>query len=173
MKSTILIDDREKAGWYKILAANFNVIIKRLETGDYSIDGYEDIILIERKSGWEEIAQNLSSISEKKRFMKNLSRLSKVDYPMIVIEDSISRLNFAKFWSPYITPEYIWNWMFKVSVELRVPIFFIPRNPQKSAAMISSLFINLERFTKSKRFKGGSFQWKTEIMRNLKEEEEA
>lgn len=61
-------------------------ITRKLDTGDYTIEGYEDKLIIERKHSVSEIAFNLGL--DKKRFEKELERMQgKMAY--IVCEFSI------------------------------------------------------------------------------------
>ncbi|KKL07877.1 hypothetical protein LCGC14_2581580, partial [marine sediment metagenome] len=56
---TIHWDDREKVGRWHIDHFQFKFVKKRLSVGDYTIKGYEDIIAVERKSGFKELIGNL------------------------------------------------------------------------------------------------------------------
>ena len=49
------------------------MIDRKLDTGDYSIEGLEDKICIERKGCVEELAINLGS--KKKTFLKEIERM--------------------------------------------------------------------------------------------------
>ena len=49
MNFVIVRDDREKQGW-EFAAYPNEVTVQRMETGDYTIAGYEDVFAIERKS---------------------------------------------------------------------------------------------------------------------------
>jgi len=64
-----------------------DVVVKTLNTGDYSIQGYEDQIAFERKS-----CQDLFSTlgSGHKRFKKELERAQTMDYFCIIIESSFT-----------------------------------------------------------------------------------
>ena len=70
---TVIKDTREQEGYY---FGKFNtcagMVERKLDTGDYSIEGMEDKICIERK-GCVELAQNLGS--KKTTFMKEIERM--------------------------------------------------------------------------------------------------
>tara|TARA_B110000881_G_C18067819_1_gene267338 strand:- start:36 stop:452 length:417 start_codon:yes stop_codon:yes gene_type:complete len=78
----VITDSREKHP-YKFK----NSITKKLETGDYSIEGYEYLVCVERKTK----ADAYGTIGNgRSRFIKELERMSELDYSAIVIESSLS-----------------------------------------------------------------------------------
>lgn len=85
---TILIDSREKLPYF---FADYTCGFKRagLHTGDYSIEGYESQIAIERKSK-EDLYMSLGR--ERDRFEREFQRLSKFEYAALIIESSLSGL---------------------------------------------------------------------------------
>lgn len=79
----IIRDTREKDGWdFPESNSCAGMIIKKLDTGDYSLKGYEDMICIERKKSSGEIANNISQM----RFKKELERMRNFKYRFIVCE---------------------------------------------------------------------------------------
>lgn len=90
---TIVIDNREKApfrfaGMRQRESKGGRVIIPRIEsralpTGDYSIDGFEQRIAVERKSKSDLYA---SISGERGRFEREFERLSEFDFAACVIE---------------------------------------------------------------------------------------
>lgn len=73
----VIKDTREQAGW------DFpNMEVGTLSTGDYSLRGYEDIFIVERKGSTGEFSHNLTE----KRFERELERLNKIDFPFVVLE---------------------------------------------------------------------------------------
>lgn len=85
----IVVDTREqKPLWQK------NIITKGLKTGDYSIEGFEDKIAIERKS----VADLFGSLSRgHARFKKELERAQSLDFFAIVVEGSIDDIYNKNF----------------------------------------------------------------------------
>lgn len=57
-------------------------VVKKLATGDYSIEGLEKIVSIERKKYVSELAQNLSDA----RFHREMDRMTQFKYKMILCE---------------------------------------------------------------------------------------
>ena len=80
----IVIDSREQKPLQ--FPIEVDCIIRGMKTGDYTIDGYEDRILVERKA-LGDLVNCLTS--DRNRFRKQLARLKKVPYRCIVIESSL------------------------------------------------------------------------------------
>jgi hypothetical protein len=76
---TIIIDTREQLPWE---FGYHSTSHQKLDTGDYSIAGFEDVLAIERKRSVSEIANNLSE----SRFLDVLDRMSKIRYSFILLE---------------------------------------------------------------------------------------
>jgi ERCC4-type nuclease len=79
---TIIVDTREQMPW----EFGFHTTSKKkLNTGDYSIEGMESIFTIERKMSVSEIATNITE----NRFKDVLERLSKIPHAYIIMEFNI------------------------------------------------------------------------------------
>jgi ERCC4-type nuclease len=79
----VLIDDREKR---PLPLPNSRV--QRLEgCGDYSLEGFEDVVRVERKSLGD---LYMCVGSERERFKRSLAKLAKLPYRAIVIEASFA-----------------------------------------------------------------------------------
>lgn len=59
-----------------------------LATGDYTIEGYEEDLIIERKGSIGEFANNLCQ----KRFMRELDRLEEFKWPFLLLEFELNDL---------------------------------------------------------------------------------
>jgi hypothetical protein len=101
---TILIDSREKhkllfPSWItlyfdrigKIQPVHIETKVSRMVAGDYAIEGYEDVCLIETKRSLRELHSNIGPGSWP-RVCKALKRLSKCQYPYLVLEMTPSEL---------------------------------------------------------------------------------
>lgn len=80
---TVIIDTREQQPWS---FEHYAVAHKKLDTGDYSIEGMETKLAIERKKSVNEIANNVTE----KRFKDVLERLSSFEYAFILLEFNIN-----------------------------------------------------------------------------------
>lgn len=81
----ILKDTKEKEGhgWRWIKSRTFRGMESRgLKTGDYTIEGLEDVLAIERKGSIAEWAQNITQ----KRFERELIRLDEIPHAWILLE---------------------------------------------------------------------------------------
>lgn len=87
-----LRDTREHAnhGWqFNKTKECDGTIEKKLNYGDYSIEGFEDSVVIERKGSPGELINNLFS-PDKDRFIRELENLSKFKRAWVLCEFSIS-----------------------------------------------------------------------------------
>jgi ERCC4-type nuclease len=86
-KPTIVVDTREKQPWYWEDDDAFEeVVYKKLDGGDYSIEGMEDIIVIERKATVDELFTNFTK--DKKRIIAEFDRLQDHRFKIIVVEET-------------------------------------------------------------------------------------
>jgi ERCC4-type nuclease len=115
---TILIDTREQVPF---ALSGYTTRTVTLRTGDYSIDGYEDKVAVERKS--KEDAYGCVGTG-RKRFTDCLERLAALDRAAIVIERSIEDFDQSppartKIDSRMAIGSYI-SW----SCKYRIPVFW-------------------------------------------------
>ena len=90
-KFVVIQDTREKNGWnFDIYDSCVGTLSKGLKTGDYTIEGREDFLIIERKATTAELALNLGK--KRVQFEAELERMMSFQYPYIVCEFSESRL---------------------------------------------------------------------------------
>lgn len=80
---TIIIDTREQQPWG---FEEYVVAHKKLDTGDYSIEGLQDIFAIERKKSINEIANNIVE----PRFKDVLARMGQLKYSFFLLEFSMT-----------------------------------------------------------------------------------
>lgn len=79
---TIVVDTREQMPWE---FGYHTTSKKKLDTGDYSIEGMESLFTIERKMSVSEIATNITE----NRFKDVLNRLSKIPHAYMIMEFDI------------------------------------------------------------------------------------
>ena len=85
----IVVDTREQKPWD--FNDSFNITKAKLDTGDYSIEGLEHLVCIERKSSVNEVSNNITE----KRFKDVLDRMAGFPHPHILFEfDLHDILNF-------------------------------------------------------------------------------
>jgi ERCC4-type nuclease len=76
---TVIIDTREQQPWS---FENYTVANRKLDTGDYSVEGLEEILCIERKQSVSEFANNITE----PRFKDVVERMSKYKYSFLLLE---------------------------------------------------------------------------------------
>jgi DNA excision repair protein ERCC-4 len=81
-KHTVLIVDTREQRPYTFAGA----LTRTLHTGDYSVEGLEDSVAIERKS----VSDLLGCIGGgRERFERELERLGRMPYPTLIVEASL------------------------------------------------------------------------------------
>lgn len=91
MDYIIIKDTREQLGWeFKPYGNCKGMEIDTLKTGDYTIKGYEDVVIIERKRSVEEIANNLGKKFE--QFEAEMERMSTIPNAYILCEFNLQTL---------------------------------------------------------------------------------
>ena len=123
---TIIIDTREQKPWTFESHAIANT---KLDTGDYSIEGLENILCIERKRNVAEIANNITE----DRFKDVIDRIKTYKFPFILLEFNINDvLRYPigstipkKLWSKIrISPQYIMKHLIDMQVEHNIHVIF-------------------------------------------------
>lgn len=88
---TIIRDTREQTGWkFNRSLPCLGTVERALKTGDYSIEGYEDRFVIERKGSVQEVWNNLTSKEDWPRFQAELERLEEIEFPFLICEFHVS-----------------------------------------------------------------------------------
>lgn len=142
----ILIDSREQ----KPLRFVTESITRKLDTGDYSLDNFEDRLCIERKGSLSEFYGNLTT----KRFWNELERMKSIPFRYLILEFPLSDVdNFPhslglskKIWSKMkVSPKYIHSCIKKIQFDYKVITLFV-NNRTKSAHIIYDI---MQRFYES------------------------
>jgi len=147
---TIIIDTREQIPWE---FGYHNTAKMKLDTGDYSIQGYEDTIAIERKKSVSELATNLSE----SRFKDVLERLSKIKHPYMVFEfdiDEVYRFPVGsdipkRLWDKLrISGNYIVKRLIEIQLEYNIQIIFCGDASNAERYTVSLMKRIYERYNK-------------------------
>jgi ERCC4-type nuclease len=136
----IIIDTREQAPLkFRKSKKIDGIITKKLDTGDYSVEGYEDKIAIERKSP-EDFLGTMGRGN--KRFQKELKRAMRLDYFAIVIEAPYTVLRDKMFeggryskMRPDVALKIMWTLIHKY----RIQVFFCNGSAEASAIVRGAL----------------------------------
>ena len=95
MSYRIIQDDREKNG-YDSFPGEQEVVTKRLETGDYTIEGFEDTFAVERKS-LDDLANSCGT--NRDRFEAEIKRAQDLEEFVVVIEAHQHEVKPHNYWS--------------------------------------------------------------------------
>lgn len=88
---TVIKDTREQEGYYfKQHNTCAGMVERKLDTGDYSIEGLEDKLCIERKGCVEELAINLGQ--KKYAFLEEIDRMAPFPHKFLILEFSLEDL---------------------------------------------------------------------------------
>lgn len=99
--NTIIIDTREKNPF---AFANYDTEVSTLKTGDYSLKGLEDQIVLERKS----MSDFYSSVT-KKRFWNEMERMSQIPHAYLILEFGTS--DIMRFPHGSGIPKKVWKYL--------------------------------------------------------------
>lgn len=129
----IIIDSREQRPWS--FDSSVKTVRKGLVTGDYSIEGYEQLICVERKS-LDDCVQ--SFVGGWQLFARRLRRMSAMDHAAVVVEASIEQL-MAKAYMGDTLPQSVRGKIHRAFIDFGVPTLFIPDRAQ-AADWVQSMF---------------------------------
>lgn len=144
-KFCILRDSREKEGkgWNFRSSANCSgVITRKLETGDYSLLHYEDLIMIERKT----IGDLWGTLTHgRERFIKEMERAQ--DYPVryLVIEGTLADINRGFRYSK-VRPEFIFASLTSLQIKYGIHVIFTHKDTKVAQAYVRKLLAKLFQY---------------------------
>ena len=99
-KFKVIIDTREQQPWEFERCATAS---RKLDTGDYSVEGLEDILCIERKKSVSEIANNVTE----KRFKDVIDRMTKYKHAFLILEFDLEDIYRYPIGSN--VPKHMWD----------------------------------------------------------------
>lgn len=117
---TIIIDTREKQPYAFNVSKALSVRAK-LQTGDYSLQGYEKMVALERKS----LADYVKTVTlDRRRFCEELKRMTKIPWTAIVVEGTLEDI-FTRRYDSGIHPMSIYGATLDLIVTWAIPVFFL------------------------------------------------
>jgi predicted DNA-binding protein len=148
---TVIKDTREQDGYtFEAFTGRYTsckgMIVEKLDTGDYSLEGLEDRLCIERKGRISELAINLGK--DKARFMREIERMKEFEFRFLVLEFSLDDVlkfpegadiperNMSKV---KITGKYILKMLIEIQMNHNIPIYFCD-NKRNAKYLINSIF---------------------------------
>lgn len=144
-KFTIICDTREKIPLiFPPDDCYEEILITKLETGDYSVAGMEDLIAIDRKHSVSELAQNIIE----PRFKDVVERMAAAKYKFLILEFNLSNVMAypigstvpKHMWNKIrITPSFILSFLSQLQIEKDIHIIFAD-DAENAAQIILKLF---------------------------------
>ena len=144
----VIIDTREQQPWEFEYVAHAN---RKLDTGDYSVEGYETLLCIERKKSVSEIANNITE----KRFRDVLERMKQYKYSFLILEfdlDDVYRYPVGsnvpkRMWNHLkVTPGFIMKHLLEIQLKYGIHVVFCgdPSNASRMALTLMKKVYELE-----------------------------
>lgn len=159
---TVIRDTREQQGHGWHFSAHLpdrrpprcdGTITDTLQTGDYSLVGYTDLLAIERKFAFSELWGNYSS-AKRQAFEAEMERMSGLKYAYIIVESSftpdILELSPPQF-SKGVPGKSMVRWLMYLSAKYSVNIIPAGACGRKLAQMIFEEVVRLEKNRWTKR----------------------
>lgn len=147
---TIIVDTREQTPWE---FENYTTANKKLDTGDYSIEGLEDIFAIERKRTVSEIANNITE----SRFKDVLDRLEKFKHKFILLEFTLNNVMDypvgstvpKRMWHTLkITNKYILKYLTEINIKYNIHTIYCGNRDNAEEVAISIMKRMVELYGK-------------------------
>jgi DNA excision repair protein ERCC-4 len=139
----IVVDTREQMAFP---LTGFDIVRKKLNAGDYSLEGYEDRVAVERKNpadAWACVG------SGRARFVDCLERLAGLDRAAIVIECSLSEFAVKPPYVKRITPATAVGSYISWSCRYRIPVFWCDNRQYAERVAVRFLAAYLKHVVKA------------------------
>jgi DNA excision repair protein ERCC-4 len=115
----VIIDTREQEPLF-FDPAKIECVSKALKTGDYSLEGFEDQVSVERKS----LDDLVSTITRsRKRFARELERMHEHSHACVVVEGNLSDV-FERQYQGGAHPSSVLGSVISIIVDHGIPVFF-------------------------------------------------
>lgn len=146
---TIIVDTREQQPW---VFDNYVVANKKLDTGDYSVEGLEHLLAVERKKSISEFANNITE----SRFKDVVERLSNIKYAFLLLEFDLQDVLIypvgstvpRRLWDKIkISPSFIMKHLLELQIHHNIKVIFCgdASNAEKMAESILRKVHYIER----------------------------
>lgn len=137
--SVIVVDTREQEP-YQFNPARVAVVRRALPAGDYSVEGMETVVAVERKTV-EDLVKTV--IRERDRFVRELDRLALYQASCVVVEGNLSDVLEARYRCG-AHPQSVLGAVVGIIVDHRVPVYFCA-DRQSARAFVEAYLLRLER----------------------------
>ena len=154
---TVIKDTREQDGYtFERFNSRYHeckgMVVRKLDTGDYSIEGLEDKVCIERKARVSELAINLGK--DKRRFMNEIERMKDFPFKFLILEFSLedvmdfperSDIPEEKWDSIVITNKYMLKMLIEFQMYDDIHVIFCG-NRKNAKLVVSSILKRVNEF---------------------------
>jgi ERCC4-type nuclease len=143
----IIVDTREQQPWE---FENMVKSVSKLDTGDYSLKGLEDILCIERKKSVSEVANNITE----SRFKDVVARMNTFKYAFLLLEFDLDDVLAypvgsnvpKKMWDKLkITPKFILKHLIELQLLHNIKVLFCG-SPSSAERMALSIMRKVYEF---------------------------
>lgn len=143
----IIVDTREQQPWE---FENMVKSVSKLDTGDYSLKGLENILCIERKKSVSEVANNITE----SRFKDVVARMSQFQYAFLLLEFDLDDVLAypvgsnvpKKMWDKLkITPKFILKHLVELQLLHNIKVLFCG-SPSSAERMALSIMRKVYEF---------------------------
>jgi DNA excision repair protein ERCC-4 len=141
VRATIVVDTREQAP-YGFESPKVTSVRRALRAGDYSVEGLETVVAVERKTLDDFVS---TVIWSRDRFQRELDRLRTYAAACVVVEADLTDVLKGSYWSE-ARPASVLGAAIAIIVDSGVPIFFC------SDRQAARLFVERYLLRCSKRF---------------------
>lgn len=152
-KFTVLRDSREKAGagWKFRASANCTgMITRKLETGDYSLADYEDVIMIERKT----IGDLWGSLTHgRERFMREMDRAKEYPARFLIIEGTVKDIMNGFRYSK-VSPDFIFASLISLQIKYGIHVIYTHKQTSVAQTYVRKLLSKLFQYCEDGVIKG-------------------
>ena len=123
----VMLDDAHLPCDRRSCTVSLTVTKKRLQTGDYALEGFESRVLIERKKHLPELFANLLTPTGRERFVKAADRLrSECAHPILILEGTIGHLVRTARAQLDVDPWLVVDALHRICLERRIQILYLP-----------------------------------------------
>lgn len=153
---TVIKDTREQDGWFFSPYDKCDGMeVGTLDTGDYTIKGFEEVVCIERKASVSEIAMNLGR--KKAPFQDEMERMKDFPFAFIILEFSMddllkypqgSRVPYKARSNVKVTGKYLLKCLMEFQIWYNTKILFCG-NKNNAFLVCNSLFKRLNELFKT------------------------
>lgn len=132
----VIVDTREQTPW-SFEGQGFELVRAKLDSGDYSLDGLETRVAIERKSldDWTGTV-----LRDRSRFYRELERLRAFDFRCVIVEAGVREIMAGRYKSQ-AKPASVLGFVAEVTVGQAVPVYLA--GSRAEAQVLAGAFLRM------------------------------